>query len=371
MVDTLANRRCRYFLVGTFPFLILVVNVVIFATSIVPHWLLYTAAPPKPEGKPTALSQSDKIRITQQRFRDGEWRRIVSQEITLNRTGLPQDYEQFLHPNFKIDRSNQRSQPWLWEWIPKAIASQFPLVPFSADNWCQAIHNRSILFVGDSINQNFLTLLWVVLGGRDPIMQDFPWNRTMGDHGISLCGSQSQSKLYGIANVHLTLTDTLYPNECEVAIRCQPWKYLLPNYDILILNSGPHFEDSAKYENRIRTVSKYLNQSYNGTVIFRTSVAGHPNCGDATGPISEEVFAATNYSGVYDMYKWDQFASLNAIALSVLQEELPQSIIWDVNPITRLRPDGHKFDNDCLHYRMPGVMDYWVLYLQNLLHSLQ
>ena len=40
-------------------------------------------------------------------------------------------------------------------------------------------------------------------------------------------------------------------------------------------------------------------------------------------------------------------------------------VFVDVEPMTRARPDGHLNppSPDCLHYCLPGVIDYWTLLL--------
>ena len=40
-------------------------------------------------------------------------------------------------------------------------------------------------------------------------------------------------------------------------------------------------------------------------------------------------------------------------------------VFLDVEPMTRVRPDGHLRPDgpDCLHYCLPGVIDYWTLLL--------
>jgi hypothetical protein len=34
-------------------------------------------------------------------------------------------------------------------------------------------------------------------------------------------------------------------------------------------------------------------------------------------------------------------------------------MLLDVSPMTEVRGDGHRPPGDCLHYNLPGVVDYW------------
>lgn len=100
-------------------------------------------------------------------------------------------------------------------------------------------------------------------------------------------------------------------------------------------------------------------------------------------------------SSLLDAVPRGRYADFNAYARRVL----PQAIFLDVVPLNKVRrraplshrfkalrqlnrrrcccvacqarPDGHMLGvwKDCLHYHMPGPIDWWVIYFQNLLEA--
>ena len=105
-------------------------------------------------------------------------------------------------------------------------------------------------------------------------------------------------------------------------------------------------------------------------LMFRTTVFGHWDC---TGQLTctPPLIDASHFVPTPN-FGWSRVPNLNQIASRVLTHNVQNSSmsegilhaanfhILDVEPMTTLRPDGHRFSmNDCLHYFLPGPPDWW------------
>jgi hypothetical protein len=87
-------------------------------------------------------------------------------------------------------------------------------------------------------------------------------------------------------------------------------------------------------------------------IIFRSLVAGHRDCLQASHPASplDEPGAG--------QFNWGEFAAFNKIWRTALANRT-NSYFLDIDAYTHLRPDGHRYPYklpyaDCLHYCSPG-----------------
>jgi hypothetical protein len=91
----------------------------------------------------------------------------------------------------------------------------------------------------------------------------------------------------------------------------------------------------------------------NDIIFFRTTVPGHVHCGNHHIPLSNHSqFEATS------QFSWNKFELYNEYA----RQRVRNNSDWfelNVNPMTVLRPDGHRPPRDCLHYMLPGPPDWW------------
>jgi hypothetical protein len=171
------------------------------------------------------------------------------------------------------------------------------------------------------------------------------------------------------------------------ANRNQEWWKELRGADIVILNAGSWMVDPAdkshavseqEYEDIMHAAVRVLkNASFNGTVIWRTTYSGHPNCWDYREPLRNELTNdELNKDPKYRSYGWARIRRRNEIATRIWKGA--GAHILDVAPITNLMPLGHLAKNhpdfaskgttDCLHYCSPGpVYDTWSMLLMNLL----
>ena len=122
----------------------------------------------------------------------------------------------------------------------------------------------------------------------------------------------------------------------------------------------------------------------NDDILFiRTTAPGHEDCQKYSEPFpNHESYLATNPTKEH-FYKWDKFSLYNDYLATLLdlrrrermqnetfQKSTPQTELLDIFYMTVLRPDGHisgpectnercKTKIDCLHYNLPGPLDWW------------
>merc|ERR1719335_919524 len=103
-----------------------------------------------------------------------------------------------------------------------------------------------------------------------------------------------------------------------------------------------------------------------GMVVYRLAAPGHADCEKHTQPFEDESqFVLQDPPG--KSYKWDMVPQFNSYVSSKFQElQKPNWMLLDIYQMTILRPDGHVGTpywnlelHDCLHYKSPGVPDWW------------
>ena len=170
-------------------------------------------------------------------------------------------------------------------------------------------------------------------------------------------------------------------------VTCQPW--FNPNKDLKgneartlwILNSGAHSGGMQQFKKILDTAyatALRLVKGHADIVIFRTTPPGHPDCGNFTRPFSNKKEAMLKAPPGKEGYNWNLHELYDKVLKSLLfdkaqggRDNLPRLetlrslrgrgglVLLDVVPMTILRGDGHRPPRDCLHYRLPGVADYW------------
>ena len=147
---------------------------------------------------------------------------------------------------------------------------------------------------------------------------------------------------------------------------CNPWWEALSDEPAaLVLNSGPHWKSRAAFKESVVAralprVARWQARRPSAVVLWRSTPAGHPHC-DAPGlaPLaSPPEYSASDLN----KYHWDLFGQLDAEVCSAIASWRAWGVL-DVVPMTLLRPDGHvgrvRGTLDCLHYRLPSVIDFW------------
>lgn len=278
-------------------------------------------------------------------------------------------------------------------WAP----DECDLVPFFHEGFCEALNGRSILFVGDSTqNQMFESLVGQVNGhvSLSPTAPFLPSSRVAICPNDPLTGRQIEAAF--VRNDHLTV-DNPDPGTAPLNVmqaHCQakdrgiryPWVQFLDEFDVVVFNTGLHPVGSFKRFEEINraAVTALDDMGYKGQLIFRNAIPGHTNCqeearatsGDSTGGKTAKqpffpkdgnfsMFEAFN-DPQWSSYHWDDMSEYNQIAKKIWSEA--GATIIDGTEALRLRPDGHmKPPKDCLHYSLPGPPDLWSLLLFNTL----
>mmetsp|Transcript_28541 Transcript_28541/g.42178 ORF Transcript_28541/g.42178 Transcript_28541/m.42178 type:complete len:870 (+) Transcript_28541:29-2638(+) len=255
----------------------------------------------------------------------------------------------------------------------------------------ESLSARRIFIVGDSLNLQLAQSLWMWLT-----------NDKFGDSPIArgTFNPNFKAKLlcpvYGEYILQFIRNDELLENDMPVSIDeeksncntyCFKWteEYKADERrTILIFNAGAHIHEEKQFKNAI---DRFINtfdsfQRPQDIVLLRTLIPGHRECGrPGLRPFAnfEEYKAdaqAQNPDPNEGIYAWDKFQSYNDYSIAALDhrrfavKDTPQALmeVMDVYPMTILRPDGHISDEyraptllniDCLHYTLPGPIDWW------------
>jgi hypothetical protein len=136
---------------------------------------------------------------------------------------------------------------------------------------------------------------------------------------------------------------------------------------ILVLSTGPHWHGNIEgYGTMVLNVLKYLQKNFRGKrVFYRAASHGHTNCTDAVSPRRNDADASLQVS-----YNWRLFGHYNAIWKYEISRMNDRRFMYlDTYAMSEDRADGHihsqshPYKNDCLHYCLPGVVDFWNLLL--------
>jgi len=157
---------------------------------------------------------------------------------------------------------------------------------------------------------------------------------------------------------------------------------------LLLLNSGAHIGNLQKFRDTMDNVLQELdNMKRNDDIVFiRTTAPGHEDCQKYDKPFQTyNEYLLTNPTKEH-FYKWDKFALYNDYLATTIDKRrrerlqntkslrdiitTPQVELLDTFYMTVLRPDGHisgpecanercKTKIDCLHYNLPGPLDWW------------
>lgn len=264
--------------------------------------------------------------------------------------------------------------------------------------FCNILQNRSILYVGDSINQQLYDATGRAGGdqynGTVHQIQKFGTKKYNVHKSRLLCPSPSISKLSFIRNDHLTFDNIITDHLIEDNIHI-PWTHLINDHDIIVLNTGAHATISIKqYCYNMILLKEYLETklfSTPKTFIFRTTPRGHINCASHEYPINlyddtkNTINITTNIHyeryfpsslPEYKKYHYDWFPYYNDIMKEIFSTNTNHNqthhnyIVIDLAPILELRPDNHKVPpNDCLHYKDLSIFNIWLTLLQNALQG--
>lgn len=283
------------------------------------------------------------------------------------------------------------------------------------DSMCsvlQSLDIRRIFFLGDSLTLQQTQSLWKLLSQKNGPTKP---RTTVPNfkHRIDCPGLVDPKGEPFFFILQFVRNDELIENSKELSIEngikncneyCYPWRedyYAHPNMrTLMIVNTGAHFHDFEKYKATIDGFLPKIDEIYSrkpegrrsDIIMFRTTVPGHWGCEKLglTPFINYEQYHSSISSDTAhkDIYGWNDFFEYNDYVIRIFEslrhkfsseklDNYHQLEVLDVLPMTILRQDGHvgdEFkppnipDGDCLHYSLPGPIDWWNhLLLSNLL----
>lgn len=310
-----------------------------------------------------------------------------------------------LEYNATKERPYRQSTTYKWneQNFPKCRLSYL-----SYDGICNVLWSlkiQRIMFVGDSLQFNMAQAFWKTIGQNDTIIDNYK-----GKFACSIT-TPVKKKLSYIVELIFIRNDQLIENDLPVNpvkqikncnAYCLPWTDVYNSTSkntLLILNTGSHLGQLKTFKDTMDNVlQKIDNFKRNNDIIFlRTTAPGHEDCLKYDSPFpNHEAYLATNPTKEH-FYKWDKFSLYNDHLATIvdkrrrerlqhltLHDSSPQTELLDIFYMTVLRPDGHisgpecsnercKTKIDCLHYNLPGPLDWWnhllFSHLQNVMEE--
>ena len=335
----------------------------------------------------------------------------------------------------RLNSSQMYVRPALkYVWSPSHCElARFPLT--APVDFCLALSSRPVLFVGDSLSyQQYQSLIFLLgdsfrseqLGGANSGI----CNRLLDEHYTraihGLCALDSRAWPYTdtprlcvdgrwvgnelppalnsshvrirfVRNDHLSNADAvaMYAVGPRTDVE-SPWRHLVRNDTILIINRGVHVVEAARFRDEMVEVLRWLRSAHPcATILWRSSVPGHADCNSVwqQTPLSRERYDHFDrqdqllHRGNTE-YRWEEVRQLNAVARQLIRSAnfslsahaaavcsssysttAPSAgaiVELDVDSFDKLRSDSHR-PGDCLHQCLPGPVDTWNRLLYNVL----
>lgn len=319
--------------------------------------------------------------------------------------------------NFRPTNATPFRWATTWKWQDDIC----PVPTISMDAFCRVCYRLNltrILLVGDSLTFQFLFSLLSLLG-YPPQGRQYTFNGMLQPFYIPCSFSPHHHNNESSNNHHTNNNIRTAVVEFAVTLRMfrrsplGDWQYLKqsvddekteqdeyhrfvttnPNRTAILANTGAWMKSIDEYVEAFDALLTWFDSfgTADGKVLafFRPTMPGHVGCtplGNATtketynwtDPVElhvapygsyEEYVAAT--SNQTPPYQWDLFESYNEHSKHLLaQRRRQQTTIHDPQPLdirwlnvynsSILRRDGHVGFGDCMHYSVPGPIDWWV-----------
>jgi len=277
--------------------------------------------------------------------------------------------------------------PWgQYEWLPQG---ECEMTRMSLDRFCDFMEKKKldhIMFVGDSLSammaSNFISLTGVEVHinekGFFKKIPEASFGRAVAESNVTETEYDDASfdeQQFSCRGNPITFTyhrnDKIDPSTKKFekcgrknvihggATLCSPWweEYLSnAKTTLLVANTGVHHHSEDSFKKSFDLFFHEISKVDAGMVVFRLSAPGHANCRIDSTPFQNE-----REFEVSSIYSWDLVRDFNKHAKEKFQElQNPKFKILDVYGMSVLRPDGHrKPPHDCLHYKSPGLPDWW------------
>lgn len=248
-----------------------------------------------------------------------------------------------------------------YQWRPYTC----DILPFSRENFCEALDGLTIGTIGDSIMQQFAhSFMGRLLGEVDslPYVYGEPeWFNNVPYYAkvrVPLCPDTAHN-----ATLLFHRWNKYQPNPSNR----QALIDIARESDYLILNWGVHYlpwrEMEEATDDFISILEQHWRNKKSERIFWRSTIVAHDNCQNATLPDKStgqfETHKNPNYN-TDEILLQDEF-----IVRPRFQQSRLNVTFLRVEQSTMLRKDGHrvvghKGTEDCLHYCEPGPTDSWV-----------
>ncbi|KAI9277247.1 GDSL/SGNH-like acyl-esterase family found in Pmr5 and Cas1p-domain-containing protein [Phascolomyces articulosus] len=318
-------------------------------------------------------------------FNQGQWEhepiKAKDQKSFEKETGY-HCHKKFPHQCYKrnkheLDR-NRHIVDYTWKPSECSVLSMDP------HTLAQHLSEHPLLFIGDSITQLQFESLSCLLGeylqvpkknekaltGGNPHIKvnQLVYKNEQGDKALAVAFLRSDNL------VRLGDYKVLEPMDDQGELLSKgsnyPWRHLIPYFDYIVLNTGPHWRSDLKFgpnrsqEELLEGYTAAMNSVFQALkedveshqrVWLRTSPFGHTECSQYSDPQETIVKPSP------EPYEWNMFEPYNEVYSNWIakQQGDERFQLLDVS-FTDYRGDAHsRPDKDCLHFCLPGPVDDW------------
>jgi len=297
----------------------------------------------------------------------------------------------------------------MWSWLPLDDAPRCTLTRLTPDRLCQtlaALNLTRITYVGDSTTRTAWESLLYLLG-------------TQAEKTTALGRGSAVSRFtcQGGVNIslQLVLNDLLYErlgnwNRKPTCRSCfcdgnnkRPCVPFVHDYvfdtqsTLLVISAGVHYQDVQSFSQAVDALLGHLSAATKHATLYerrrpvrdyrrdllvwRAAAGGHDNCSQFERPFTSAEDAPASLTYLWQQalapngsrarrFAWDLLPQFNEVARRSLANAtwLPvRTQVLDVQPMSVLRGDNHRHYvpnsggriDDCMHYELPGVVDWY------------
>ncbi|KAL1552006.1 hypothetical protein AAHA92_12857 [Salvia divinorum] len=295
-----------------------------------------------------------------------------------------------------------------WKWKPRGCE----LARLDPGRFLDLMRNKTWAFVGDSISRNqFQSLLCILSKVEEAVLvhhdENYKFQRWfLPLHNLTFSLIWSPFLAQAAVSKDNNGVSTSGVHELHLDSLDKSWTEQYNSFDYMILSSGKWFLNRAVYYTNntvlgchhclnknftelgfdfayrrvIRAVLDYiLTSSHKGMIFYRTSTPDHFEGGQwfeggtcsREAPVQEGQFELSEVNKILRDIELEEFGKI----IDKAYENGVDLRLFDVNPMSLLRPDGHpgpyrfyqpfakdgkaKVISDCLHWCLPGPIDSW------------
>ncbi|CAK9143193.1 unnamed protein product [Ilex paraguariensis] len=295
-----------------------------------------------------------------------------------------------------------------WRWKPQDCG----LPQLDPERFLEMMRNKTWALIGDSISRNHVQSLLCILSKVEEAVEVYHdeeyrsrrWNFPSYNFTVSVIWSPFLAKAAIFEDYNGVSTHEI---ELQIDKLDTNWTKLYQGLDYIVFSSGKWFFKSAiYYENNkilgchycpgknltelgfnfayrkvLKNVFNFIvSSNHKGMIFYRTSTPDHFENGEwfnggtctRAEPVKEGEFELTELVKILRDIELKEFEKAAAKA----SEAGVKLKLFDVTPLSLLRPDGHpgpyrhfypfskdnknaKLINDCLHWCLPGPIDSW------------